>query len=302
MSAASPTSSPLWVTVRGASLGVLFGWLGWMLGVAVGAVFVAQVIGALGTSLAVLSVGWMLARHLPLPIERWRSYHLDDLEVTTIGPGHLVRHLPWTAVERLTQERRLVRLEAPGISVALPLRAVARSEAWNAILARVVPTLAGAMWARLEEGEEVRLRPGVDPRPDALLWWAWTPALVACAVGASGEAVVVLVMVERGIAWLRAHAAAVSLHRRCVSVRTGLRRLLVAWSRAEMVQAPDGVLISEHAGDCGLVSSALPNFWAALPVIETKVALGPGPEATVHFRVRLADGRLAVVGEIEPMA
>lgn len=298
----SPSSRPLWLTVRGASLGVVVGWLAWMVGVALGGALAAAALGSPGAALLVLAVGWVLARHLPVPVEWWRWYHLDDLELTAIGPGHVVRRLPWNAVERLTQERRAVRLEAPGLAVALPLGAVTRSEAWDAILARVVPALAGTMWARLEEGEEVRLRPGVDPRPDTLLWWAWAPALVACAGGASGETVVALVAGERLLAWVRAHGAAVSLHRRCVSVRAGVRRLLVAWARAEMVRAPHGLLVGEQKGGCGLVARSLPNFWAAVPVIETKVALGPGPEATVHFRVRLADGRLAVVGEIEPMA
>jgi hypothetical protein len=281
---------------------VVLGWLAWVLGVALGSVVATHWLGAWGAALAVLGTGWLLARQLPVPGEWWRWYHLDDLELTAVGPGHVVRRLPWNAIERLTQERTTVRLEAPGMTIALPLDAVVRSEAWDAILARVVPGLAGSMWARLEDGEEVRLRPPVEPRPETLLWWAWLPGVVACATGASGPAVVALVAAERLLAWLRARRGTVALHRRCVDVRAGLRRLLVTWQRAEMVRAPHGLLVGEQDGGCGLVATSLPNFWAVVPVIETKVALAPGADATVHFRVRRADGRLAVVGEVEPMA
>jgi len=293
---------PLWLTVRGASTGVVIAWAVWMLTVALAAGLLADAVGAAGAAVVVLAAGWALARHLPLPVEWWRRYHLDDVELTAFGPGRVVRRLPWSGVERLTHERRSVRLEGGGLVVAMPLGAVLRSEGWDAILARVVPTLAATMWARLDDGEEVRLRPALEPRPDALAWWAWAPAVVACALGASGAIAVGLVAGERLLAWIRTRRAAVVLHRRCVSVRAGLRRLLVPWSRAEMVRAPHGLLVGEPNGRCGLVAASLPNYWAVLAVIETKVALGPGPEATVHFRVRRADGRLAVVGEVEPMA
>jgi hypothetical protein len=68
------------------------------------------------------------------------------------------------------------------------------------------------------------------------------------------------------------------------------------------MHGPHGLLVGPTEGECGLVATSLPNFWAAAPVIETKTRLGPGPGATVHFRVRLAEGRLAVVGEVEPVA
>ena len=43
------------------------------------------------------------------------------------------------------------------------------------------------------------------------------------------------------------------------------------------------------------------NFWAAMPVIETKAQLGPY-SARVRFRVRHGDRGLALVGEVEPTA
>jgi hypothetical protein len=63
-----------------------------------------------------------------------------------------------------------------------------------------------------------------------------------------------------------------------------------------------GLLVGMADGPCGKVLTGLPNFWAAAPVIEMKAQLGPHAPATVHFRVRMQPGGVAVVGEVEPTA
>lgn len=293
----------LWLTLPGAPGSVPLGWLAWLLGCLLAAPFTAALVGSAGAAIAVVAAGWALARRAPSPLDWMRTHHLDDLEVTSIGPGRSVRRLAWEDVETVTQERTALRLEGGGARLVLPLGPVLRSGAWGAVLTRVVPGLAAAMWARLEDGEEVRLAARVDPPARALAWWAYAPALLVCASG-TGSALVVLGLAaaERLVAVARAHTSAVALHRTGVALRTGFRSLFVSWRRAGVMRAPYGLLVGVTEGDSGLVAARLPNFWAAAPVIETRAQLGPSTDATVHFRVRVAEGRLAVVGEVEPMA
>ena len=161
------------------------------------------------------------------------------------------------------------------------------------------------MWEQLEDGGEVRLVPRPDPSLGALAWWGYAPVLLACAAGAGASGAVLalgLALLERGTALVVARAHTTSLRPSGVHLRSGVRRLFVPWSRADVMHAARGLLVGPTDGDCGLVAAWLPNFCAAAPVIETKTRLGPGPGASVHFRVRLAEGRLAVVGEIDPVA
>jgi hypothetical protein len=299
----SPGERPLWLTMAGATVAVPLGWCAWMAGVLLAGPGLAEQVGPAGGVIVVLAAGWLLARHAAAPLDWLRHYHLDDDEVTAIGPGRVVRRLPWARVERLVQERAALRLEGDGMRFGLPLARVLRSGAWGMVLMRVVPALAEHMWTRLEEGEEVRLAGAVEPRAGALAWWAWLPALAACAPGGGSLATGLLLAAgERLVALVRAHAASVSLHHTGVALRAGLRRLFVTWSHADVMRAPRGLLVGAADGEPGLVAARLPNFWAAAPVIETKAQLGPTWDATVHFRVRVAEGRLAVVGEIEPTA
>ena len=93
----------LWLTVPGARSRVALGWLAW-LGLAVlGAPHVVAMLGPAGAAIALLAVGWLLARSLPAPLECLRHYHLDDSEVTAMGPGAKVRRLAWVRVETVTQ-------------------------------------------------------------------------------------------------------------------------------------------------------------------------------------------------------
>jgi hypothetical protein len=166
-----------------------------------------------------------------------------------------------------------------------------------------MPELADEMWALIEEGEEIRLAPEPDPATPALAWWAYAPALLACATLSAPPALLAgagLAALERTIAFLRARAAAVTLHR--AGIVLGPRGLFVAWSRAEVTRAPHGLRVGVTDGPGGSLAGSLPNFWAAAPVIELRTQLGPGAGARVHFRVRVAEGQLAVVGEVEPTA
>jgi len=80
-----------------------------------------------------------------------------------------------------------------------------------------------------------------------------------------------------------------------------LGRVVVPWSDAEVRRTEGGLLVGARGGACVLVPTRVANFWAAMPVIETKAQLGPY-SATVRFRVRQGDRGLALVGEVEPAA
>src|SRR5436309_14501518 len=99
----STTVEPaLWMTVPGARPRVALGWLAW-LGVAVfGAPPVVATLGPAGAAIALLAVGWVLARSLPAPLECLRHYHLDDSAVTALGPDEKVRSLTRAQVVAVT--------------------------------------------------------------------------------------------------------------------------------------------------------------------------------------------------------
>lgn len=290
----------LWLTLPGASPAVAIAWIAWIGASALGAPLLTPLLGPAGAVLAVLVAGWLTARRAPAPTACFRRYHLDDAEVTALGPGRIVHRLPWSSILTLTEERGTLVLAGSRLRLSLPRDA----EGWSALLTRVVAGLAAEMWALVEEGEAVRLEARAEPGSMALLCWAWLPALVVCAAGA-GEAGLVLalgfVLAERGVARLRSGAGAVALGPAGVTVRTRGRRVVVPWAEVDVVRAPQGLFIAAPGGSCGLVSRGLPNFSAAAAVIETKARLGPC-SATVHFRVRVADGEIAIVGEVEPMA
>jgi hypothetical protein len=296
----APNDRPLWLLVRGASFLVVAAWLAWTAAALAAAPTLVGALGAAGGILPVCAAGWLLARHVPVPADWLRRYHVDDAEVSVLGPGRRVRRLPWEQVNTVTQERGALRLDGGGLRVALPLAPVLHAAAFASLLARVVPALADAMWTRLDDGEEVRLAARADPRLAALAWWCFVPALGAClAGGASAETALALALVERAVAAVRAHLRSVSLHRTGVALRGGLGGRFVSWRQAEVVRAAEGLVVGGEGDAGGLVATRLPNFWAAAPVIETRAQLAPGMDRTVTFRVRVAEGRLAVVGEID---
>lgn len=295
----------LWVTVPGATRAPLLGWLAWMVFAAVGVPMLAERLGPAGAAIVVIGVGWILARRVPPPIERLRRYHLDDVEVTVIGPGGRVLRLPWSSVERVTQGRLALTLYGAGIRVAIPMLPLVGRGIWAPVLARVVPELAEDMWARLDEGEKVQLVPGLEPDSMALAWWAWGPVLVAAALGMGPVGVgfaIALACAERLVALVRARVATVTLQRAGLALRSGLHGVFVSWPRVEVMRAGYGLLVGPADGRCGRVRTTLPNYCAAAPVIELRAQLGTVHHAHVSFRARIAEGRLAVVGEVEPSA
>jgi hypothetical protein len=300
-----PVERTLWLTIPGARAGVPVGWLASMTVAAMAAPAVVGWLGSAGAVIVMLAVGWLVARRVPSPLEWLRRYHLDDTEVTAMGPGSTVRRLPWCRVHTFTQERRRLTLVGDGTAISVPLLPVVRAGAWGAVLARVVPELADELWALLEDGEPVRLAPPLDPPTTALLWWAYAPALLAGTVGAgaTGAAIaIVLAAAERVVALLRVRAGAVTIHRAGVALRTWVRGVFASWPRAEVVHGPHGLVVGVTQGASGRVPTALPNFWAAAAVIQMKAQLGLRANATVHFRVRVGEDGFAVVGEIEPAA
>ena len=287
----------LWLTIPGASRRLGVGWMGWMGLAAVGALLIGEAFGPGGAVLAVAAAGWLLARRYPTPAEALRRYHLDDTEVIATGPGRRVRRVAWGDVTSVTQGRHVLRLCGPGVSAELPLAAVVDAEACVPVLTRVVPGLAEAIWERLDE-VEVPLVPDLDPPSRALAWWAWAPAAAAGLVagGAVGVAFAVVVAIaERTVALWRARWHTVTLHPSGVALRGGF----VPWPRADVGPTIAGLRVGDGTNVLGLIEGRLPNFWPAAAVVQLRAELGPVCPTQVHFRVRVANGGVAVVGEVE---
>lgn len=293
--------APLWQTISGAPRSLATAWVAWLGAVAILAAPVTWLLGPAGAVLVVLGAGWWMARTLPTPLEAFRQYHLDDAEVVVMGPGRLVRCLPWSAVDVVVQERRTLTLVGPDMRVRLPLLRLVAAEAWAAALVRVVPSLAADLWTRVEDGS-IKLAPSSAPPTSSLGAWAWGPAGVACVAGAGVNGLVVAVVLaalERGVAWLRTQMHAVTLSRAGVESTVGRRTVVVPWADAMVRPSPEGLVVSGDAGPTILVSTAVPNFWAIAPVVELRAQLGGECPAEVHFRVRVDGSGLEVVGEID---
>lgn len=295
--------TPLWITMRGATERVVLGWVAWTAGAVAAAALAATGLGPAGPVVGILTVGWLLARRFGSPLEYLRRYHLDDVEVMALGPWRRLQRITWAQVERVTQERHALVLSGVGRAVALPLRALLDTAAWAPVLARVVPGLAAELWERLEGGV-VRLVPPADPPTASLLWWAYVPAAIACALvpGGYGLAVAVALAVgERAGAWLAGRARACTLQPAGIDVRGRRGRVFVPWTHALVTPASDGLGVGVPGRDPGIVPTAAPSFWAAAAVIELRAQLGPTYSADVAFRVRFENGGIAVVGEVESL-
>src|SRR5256712_10727827 len=143
----APVERPLWLTVPGASAAVLLGWVVWLILAALAPALVPASLRPAGAMLAMVTLGWWLARRAPEPGEALRRYHLDEAGVIAMGPGTAVRRLPWSEVATLTETRHALVLEGRGTRLRLPLAAAVRS----ALLDRGAAGLAAELWARLDE-------------------------------------------------------------------------------------------------------------------------------------------------------
>lgn len=297
--------TPLWLTVPGASRWVPLAWLSTLVLAALAGPLAVDHLGVAGAVLCVLGAGWLAARRAGAPAAWLRCYHLDDTEVTEMGPGPRVRRLAWSAVETVVQEPAALALRGAGTVLRVPVVPLLEHGVWGAVLARVVPEIADDLWVLLEEGELVPLVPEAAPSTRALAWWAYAPAVVAVAAGGGAPALVLaagLAAAERVLAGLRARLGTITLQRTGITLRRGLRTHFVAWAEAGVTCGSHGTTVTADGARVGRVTAALPNYWAAAPVIELRAHLGAESGASVHFRVRVAEGRLAVVGEVEPTA
>ena len=297
--------TPLWLTVPGTSRWVPVAWLSTLvLAVLLGPLAIAH-LGIAGAVLLVLGAGWLVARRADEPSAWLRRYHLDDTEVTEMGPGTRVRRLAWSAVDTVVQEPSALALRGEGTVLRVPLVPLLERGVWGVVLARVVPEIADDLWALLEEGEVVPLVPDSAPSSTALAWWAYAPVLAMVAAGGGPTALALaagLATAERALAAFRARLGTITLQRTGITLRRGLRPRFIAWSQAGVTCGAHGTTVAVDGAPAGRIAAALPNYWAAAPVIELRAHLGAGSGANVHFRVRVAEGRLAVVGEVEPTA
>jgi hypothetical protein len=289
--------APLWLTVRGASAWTAVGWLTWVAGVALVATVTGASLGPAGPVLAVLAVGWLLARNHPAPTECLRRYHLDDEELVILGPGRRVRRLRWADVEVVSEQRRALCLVAAGTVAYLPRAPLVAVRALVPVLRRVMPVVAEALWDHIET-RIVRLVPNADPPSRALAWWAYAPAVLASAAAGAAPGLAVLLALacgERGLALARARRHAVTLHAGGVAVAD----FFAPWTGAATMPWPGGLRVVVPSRAAALVPDTLPNFWAAAAVIQLRALLGPACSAEVYFRVHAEGDELSVVGEVE---
>lgn len=289
----------LWFTVRGAGPLVAVGWLAFVAVSMAATVLFADVLGPAGPLVGILAAGWGLARTQPLPADAARRYHVDDGEVTVLGPGRLVRRLPWDRVLTVTQDAHALHLQGPGLRAALPLQPLFADDLWFAVLERVVPGVASGLWAKLED-DVVRLAPVTAPPLRALAWWAYVPALAAAPLAGVAALPIAagLAVAERVVALVMRHAGTVTLHPGGIAFKEG-RGQFIPWQRAQVTPTPRGIRIGIDDRAPGLVSLRVPNFWAAAAVIQLRAQVGPEAPSEVWFRLRLANGGLAVVGEFD---
>jgi hypothetical protein len=292
---------PLWATFRGAPRRLAAAWVAWMALAAAVAVPLGAAVGRGGVVVSVLTLGWLLARRLPDPGASWRRYHVDDVEVTSMGPGRRVRRLAWDACRGYAGTAAGLRLEGAGAPIVLPLPPAQAEAVWRAVLTGIVPGRADALWRAHEQGA-VRLAPALEPDAAALASWAWMPAalaaLLAPSLPATGLAVALAAAQCLG-ARARSGWRSVVLQPSGVVVPGDGRRCFVAWDEMRAEVSPRGLEVHGPRGS-GLVCPDVPDFMAVAAVIRLRADLGLVATAEhVSFRVAYDGGGLAIVGEIE---
>jgi hypothetical protein len=76
------------------------------------------------------------------------------------------------------------------------------------------------------------------------------------------------------------------------------RRVFAAWDAVHVEPTEVGLEVQAIRGD-GTVSADVPDFWAAVAVIELHARLGFLQPAAVAFHATLDDEGVAVVGEVQ---
>jgi len=295
----SPAST-LWLTLPAPARWVLAGWIVWLLAAVLLAHVAVGVVGTAGVAVAVVIAGVWLARQLPGPLECLRSHHLDDVEVTRIGPGRAVVRLEWSEVARCAQVRHALVLAGGGRRMVLPLAPLIERAGWAAVLARVVPGRAEALWQALDSGA-VALVPAVDPGLGRIAAWCWAPA-AAVALG-TGEPILALVAaalagLERAVVHVRRRLRTVVLQPGGIVVAGARGRFFAPWDSLTVEPAAEGLTVRSPRG-IGVVPAEIDDFWAAAAVIELHAQLGFRQPDLVHFRVHIEGTEIAVVGEVE---
>jgi hypothetical protein len=276
------------------------GWLGWTLAVGFGAPLLVESLGTVGLGMVVVVAGVWLARQLPSPLACFCVYHLDDAEITRLGPGRAVERLEWTEVAGCTQGRQALVVSGGGRRMTLPLPPLLAHGGWAAVLARVVPRRAEVLWQALEGGA-VALVPSIDPGLERIAAWCWGPAALA-ALGA-GDAtlaavVVALVALERSVVHVRRRLRSVVLQPGGIVVGGNHGRFFAAWDEVTVEPVSAGLTVRSPRG-AGLVPAEIDDFWAAAAVIELHAQLGFRQPDQVRFRVQVDGTEIAVVGEVE---
>jgi hypothetical protein len=290
----------LWLTLPAPARSALAGWLAWTLAAALLARVLVAVAGPAGVAVGVVVAGVWLARRLPGPLECLCRHHLDDAEITRIGPGRAVVRLEWSEVAHCAQVRHALVVAGGGRRLLLPLQPLIQSAGWAAVLARVVPGRAEALWQALDGGA-VALVPAVDPAPGRVAAWCWRPAAGA-ALGA-GDPLLALVagglaVLERAVVHVRRRLRTVVLQPGGIVVPGPHGRFFAPWDSLTVEPAAEGLTVHSPRGT-GIVPADVEDFWAAAAVIELHAQLGFRQPDLVHFRVHIEGTEIAVVGEVE---
>jgi hypothetical protein len=294
--------APLWISLRGASRLVAVAWLAWLVGAALLAWLAAPLVGAAGIVVALPVCGWLLARTMPSPLESFRAYHIDDEEVIALGPWRHVVRLAWGDMRACTQTRRGLVLDGALERVVLPLAGLVDSGGWTRTWVRGVPARAHAMWRALERGA-VALTPPPDPPMLAVAWWAWGPAVLGATVLGDTATLIFglgLAAAERLVVQGRCRWRQVVLQPSGMVVPGARRRLFAAWDAMHVEPTEVGLEVQALRGG-GTVPAEVPDFWAAVAVIELHARLGFLQPAAVAFHATLDDEGVAVVGEVEAL-
>jgi hypothetical protein len=296
---AFPASS-LWLTLPAPARWAAAGWIAWLLATALAGRLLVVTAGPFGVASAVVIAGVWLARRFPGPLECFCRHHLDDTEITRMGPGRSVARLEWSEVGSCAQARHALVLAGGGRRIALPLRPLIERAGWAAVLSRVVPPRAEALWRALEGGA-VALVPALDPPLARVGAWCWAPA--AAAAVATGDPLAGLLAaglaaVERAVVAVRRRLRTVILQPGGLVVTGPHGRFFAPWDSLTVEPAPNGLTVRSPRGT-GFVPADLDDFWAAAAVIELHAQLGFRQPDVVRFRVHVDGTEIAVVGEVE---